>query len=161
MRFLPRFQSGRLCGMPQSGWLCFQRRGKTLMTAAEGNGCLSASNENYLESILQIGQAQGTPVRSIEIAVRMGVSRASVSKAMHLLRTSGLVDFNRYGLVSLTGEGLRVAREILERHEMLKRFLTQVLGVEESIAETEACRMEHAISEATKTKWVAYLRKTL
>jgi DtxR family Mn-dependent transcriptional regulator len=131
------------------------------MTAPEVDGSLSNSSEDYLEAILQMERIHGAPVRSIEIAGRMGVSRASVSKAMHVLRETGLVDFTRYGQLTLSEDGRRAASEILERHEMLKRFLTEVLGVEESTAETEACRMEHAIGKATKMKWVAYLKKTL
>ena len=131
------------------------------MNLSPMDGPLSESNENYLETILEIETQPGAPVRSVDIATHMRISRASVSKAMHLLGESGMVNFDRYGQVSLTGEGRRVAVEILERHLMLKRFLTQVLGVEESVADSEACRMEHAIGSATKQKWMAYLRQIL
>ena len=131
------------------------------MTVLPGEGSLSESNENYLETILEIESQPGMPVRSVDIATHMHISRASVSKAMHLLGESGMVNFDRYGQVSLTSEGRRIAAEILERHQMIKRFLIQVLGVEESVAESEACRMEHAIGSATKRKWMAYLRQIL
>ena len=131
------------------------------MTVLPGEGSLSESNENYLETILEIESQPGMPVRSGDIATHRQISRASVSKAMHLLGESGMVNFDRYGQVSLTSEGRRIAAEILERHQMIKRFLIQVLGVEESVAESEACRMEHAIGSATKRKWMAYLRQIL
>ncbi len=122
---------------------------------------LSESGENYLEAILQLETRPGEPVRSVDIAAKMSVSRASVSKAMYQLREAGWVEFDPYGLVSLTASGRQIAAEILERHLMLRRFLTKVLGVEEAVAEEEACRMEHVISPATKRKWMDYLRKIL
>ncbi len=112
----------------------------------ENRPALSESSENYLEAILQLETRPGEAVRSVDIANKMSVSRASVSKAMYQLRDAGMVEFDPYGLVSLTAPGRRIAAEILERHLMLRRFLTQVLGVEEAVADEEACRMEHVIS---------------
>lgn len=131
------------------------------MTTVPKNVPLSESGENYLETILELETSEGVAVRSVDVAAHMRVSRASVSKAMHALRDSGLVDFDPYGSVTLTGNGRRIAGEILERHEMLRRFLIQVLGVEESVADAEACRMEHAIGRETKTRWMEYLRRIL
>jgi Mn-dependent DtxR family transcriptional regulator len=49
----------------------------------------------------------------------------------------------------------------MQRHNMLKRFLTEVLHIDEETAEQDACRMEHAISEKTKEKWLQYLSRVL
>jgi len=138
-----------------------RRKGGHTMKDAMDHPALTESGENYLEAILKLEQHPGDAVRSVDVAATMSVSRASVSKAMHQLRETGLVDFDPYGLVGLTDTGRKIAGEILERHEMLRRFLTQVLGVEASVADAEACRMEHAISQSTKQKWMAYLRKIL
>ncbi len=131
------------------------------MTEQTGGLPLSESVENYLETILEIEALQDTPVRSVDIAAHLHVSRASVSKAIHLLREAGMVEFGHYGQVALTPGGRQAAAEVLERHLMLKNFLTGVLGVEESIADAEACRMEHAIGSETKRKWMEYLRRVL
>jgi len=138
-----------------------RRKGEHAMKDAMEHPALTESGENYLEAIHNLEQHPGDPVRSVDVAATMSVSRASVSKAVHQLREAGLVDFDPYGLVGLTDAGRKIAGEILERHEMLRRFLTQVLEVEASVADAEACRMEHAISQSTKQKWMAYLRKIL
>jgi DtxR family Mn-dependent transcriptional regulator len=50
---------------------------------------------------------------------------------------------------------------VLARHTMLKRFLIEILGIDQATAEIDACRMEHVISEKTRAKWLNYLKKVL
>lgn len=106
---------------------------------------LHESGENYLEVILNIQREQGR-VRSVEVARRVGVSRASVSKALSVLREAGLVEPSFYGAVVLTEAGLKRAREVRARHDLLCRFLRDGLGVDAEIAEHDACRIEHVVS---------------
>ena len=84
------------------------------MTENAGGIALSESVENYLETILEIEAQQSAPVRSVDIAAHLHVSRASVSKAMHLLREAGMVEFGHYGQVSLSPAGRQAAAEVLE-----------------------------------------------
>ena len=104
------------------------------------------SGENYLELILNLAREQEI-VRSVDIARRMNVSRASVSKALGVLREAGFVEPAYYGNVVLTPAGERRAAQIYARHELLRRYLTHILGVPPEIAETDACRMEHVVSD--------------
>lgn len=125
-----------------------------------GKQKLTPSSEDYLETILELSD-HGEAVRSVDIAGHLGVSKASVNKAMGILRDLGLIDQAHYGLIHLTDSGRLQAGDILQRHAMLKRFLIEILHISESIAEKDACRMEHVISSETRSKWLAYLRQVL
>ena len=103
------------------------------------------SGANYLEVILDIQKELGV-VRSVEIARRVGVSRASVSKALGVLRDMGLVEPAYYSDVVLTEAGLAHAQAVRHRHDLLCHYLRDVLGVSPDVAEHDACRIEHVVS---------------
>lgn len=120
---------------------------------------LTVANEDYLECIVRIeredGQTDG--VRSVDIAQRLRVSKASVNKAVTALKEQGLVDQSHYGKVMLTESGREQGEAVWNRHRMLRTFLTRELGVEFERADAEACMMEHAVSEDTMVRWMKYL----
>jgi len=116
--------------------------------------------EDYLEAILEL-ECDSQAVRSIDLAGRLGVSRAAVSKAMLNLSAKGLVEHTHYSKIRLTEEGRKHAAMILQSHRMLKRFLVEILGISEPIAEADACRLEHLISDETRQKWLSYIHRTL
>ena len=117
---------------------------------------LSPSNEDYLEAVYQLGGAVKA-IRSVDLACKLDVSKASVNKAINNLKSAGLVDQPHYGDISLTEKGLSYARNIQNRHEILSQFLTEVLGVEPERAQEEACSMEHAISDETLDRWTGFM----
>jgi DtxR family Mn-dependent transcriptional regulator len=121
---------------------------------------LTPSSEDYLETILELSETADA-VRSVDIAEHLHVSKASVNKAMGILREASLIDQAYYGLIHLTAGGRRRAEEILARHGMLKRFLIEILGIDSETAELDACRMEHVISGTTRDKWLDYLKEVL
>ena len=108
---------------------------------------LQESGEMYLETILLLSR-RGKPVRSIDVAERMGYSKPSVSRAVSLLRSGGFLSVDENGFLSLTDEGLRVAERTYERHTVLTELFVR-LGVSEETAAEDACRIEHVISEET------------
>ena len=124
---------------------------------------LSMAGEDYLESIYRImmetsdGRERG--VRSVDVAEQLGVSKASVSKALATLRESGMVEQTRYGRVMLTGAGEVYARRVWRSHRALRAFLTGELGVEPEVADEEACLLEHYLSEDTMNRWCDYLEQ--
>lgn len=120
---------------------------------------MSMSFEDYLEAIVMLGGTTETPVRSVDIANELGVSKASVSKAVSSLKARGLVDQPFYGDVTLTPEGYEYGQSVLERHRLLTFFLTQVLGIPPERAEDEACRMEHAISDESFENWKDFIKR--
>ena len=107
----------------------------------------SMSHEDYLEAIVMLGGTTDAPVRSVDVANKLGVSKASVNKAISALKEQELVVQPHYGDITLTEAGYAYGQSVLDRHRMLFDFLTKALGIEPEVAEVEACQMEHAISE--------------
>ena len=120
---------------------------------------ISKSHEDYLEAIVELGGTDKQSVRSVDVATSIGVSKASVNKAISMLKEAGLLDQPYYGDITLTSEGYEYGLSILERHHLLFSFLTKELGIDEQTADAEACLMEHAISDASFEKWMTYIKK--
>lgn len=119
---------------------------------------VSMSHEDYLEAIVMLGGTSTLPVRSVDIAAKLDVSKASVSKAVASLKASGMLNQPFYGDITLTEEGYEYGQAVLERHTMLTKFLVEAIGLDQEDAEEEACQMEHAISDESFEKWLAYFK---
>lgn len=104
-----------------------------------------SSAEDYLETILILSHRNGM-VRSIDIANELSYSKPSVSIAMKNLRENGYIKVDANGYISLEPSGLAIAEKIYERHTLFSAWLTN-LGVDPQIAQEDACRIEHVISE--------------
>lgn len=122
---------------------------------------LTMANEDYLECMVRIEREDHEleGVRSVDIAQRLGVSKASVNKAVTALKNQGLVEQSHYGKVIMTDKGRELGSAVWYRHRLVRTFLMQELGVEFDRADAEACMMEHALSEDTMARWLAYLEK--
>lgn len=107
----------------------------------------SESAENYLETILLLGRKLPV-VRSVDIANELGFKKSSVSIAMKNLREKAHITVTDAGFIYLTDTGREIAEMIYERHEMISSWLIR-LGVPETIATEDACKMEHVISRQT------------
>ena len=120
---------------------------------------LTVANEDYLECMVRIESeiGEGTGVRSVDIANQLDVSKASVNKAVAALKSQRLVDQSHYGKVMLTDEGRAIGEAVWYRHRLLRTFLMRELGVPYQRADSEACMMEHALSEDTMDRWLRYL----
>jgi DtxR family Mn-dependent transcriptional regulator len=114
---------------------------------------MTQSLEDYLEMVSFLSD-EGE-VRVTDIASRLGVSKPSVLTALRTLETRGLLEHERYRSVTLTERGKEAAAEIRGRHDFLTSFLQNVLGVSPDIAEQDACKMEHILSEETLKKMKA------
>ena len=124
----------------------------------ERMGKLTASVQDYLKALLELS-GSGGPVHSADVADAVGVSRASVSRAMEVLKGAGYITKEKYGTISLTPLGRQTAHAVKRRNELIRIFLTDVLGVSSGLAETDACRMEHTISAETAGRLEEYLRE--
>ncbi len=108
---------------------------------------LQESGEMYLETIYVLLR-DNPSVRSIDVSDSMGYSKPSVSRAIGLLRTGGYVEMAEDGSLTLTPAGREMAEKIYERHTILTEFLVR-LGVDRETAASDACKMEHVISDAS------------
>ena len=125
------------------------------------NTRMTMANEDYLEAIYELAGGAEEPVRSVDLANKLGVSKASVNKAVSVLKSRGFVTQEPYGDVIITKAGVEYGRSVFKRHLVLFHFLKDVLGVEEETAYEEACLMEHAISDGTLCRWVKYLEENM
>ncbi len=108
---------------------------------------IQESGEMYLEAIHILLQKNGH-VRAVDVAEYRGYSKPSVSRAMGVLKKANLIEVAPDGAITLTEEGVAVAEKIYERHTILTQMLVG-LGVSEDVAVEDACRLEHAISDAS------------
>lgn len=105
---------------------------------------LSTSTEDYLEAILRLIGAKGA-ARVRDIAAVLSLHKSTVSSALKGLSEKGLVEYSRYEITTLTELGKEIAQEVNRRHEVLRRFLAEVLDIPGDMAERNACRMEHVV----------------
>ncbi|MDO5116549.1 MAG: metal-dependent transcriptional regulator [Synergistaceae bacterium] len=119
---------------------------------------MQESGENYLETILILKNRNGE-VRSIDIARELSVSKPSVSRAVGILKDNGYITMEPNGELNLTESGHARADAIYERHRFITKFLAEIVGVSPATAESDACRIEHIISEETFDKIKEYLSR--
>ncbi len=117
---------------------------------------LTPNMEMYLKTIFEIID-EGKQPRVKMIAERLGVTMPSVSGAVDTLHKRGLVGHNPYGKVALTEEGESVAVKVLERNNLIYRFLNEVLGLPEATARRDACTLEHVVSRRTLARFSLFL----
>ena len=118
---------------------------------------LQESGEMYLEAIHVLSKKSDS-VRGIDIGEYLGYTKPSVSRALKVLRTEGLVKKDDDGFIKLTEAGRILAKRIYERHTVLTRLLINI-GVSEKTAAEDACRVEHYISDETFDAIKAHVRK--
>ena len=125
---------------------------------AEPRSRISPSLEDYLEAVLELaGDDNGA--RTTDVAAKLGVSKASVNQAMGLLVNRGLITRERYEPVYLTEDGRDAAQAVCRRHRAIKSFLISVLGVDESVAEEDACQIEHVVSKETMEGLIDFMER--
>lgn len=117
----------------------------------------SESQENYIETIHILSKKKPV-VRSVDIANELGFKKSSISVAMKALKEQELITVTQEGYIYLTQSGLKEAKRIYERHRILTDSLIK-LGVPAELAEEDACRVEHVISEKTFQAIKAHWKK--
>lgn len=120
-------------------------------------GKIQESGEMYLEDIL-ILRGKQEKVRAIDIVNMTGYSKPSISRAVGLLKTDGMILVDTDGYITLTKVGEGRAQKIYERHRMLAQVFESI-GVSPETATADACKIEHDISDETFDKIKEYAAK--
>jgi len=108
------------------------------------NNHLSASLEDYLEAIYNLSGTSNV-ARSKDIAELLGVSKSSVTGALRTLKEKGLANYTPYDYITLTESGQEAAAQVVRKHNILKSFFINVLGVKADVAQQAACKAEHTL----------------
>ena len=117
------------------------------------------SGENYLETIFML-EKRKRAVRSIDVATELGFSKPSVSVAMKHVRENGYIVMDAEGYITLTEAGKKIAARIYERHQLLTKYLI-ALGVDTQVAQEDACKLEHDLSEESFARLRAHYEQHL
>jgi DtxR family Mn-dependent transcriptional regulator len=118
---------------------------------------LTENLEDYLHDIYDI--LKNAPiVRIKDIAKRRNVKLSSVVIAAKSLADKGLINYQKYGYITLTEKGLEIAKEIENKKKILYKFLTEILKVSHDSAIRDAHKMEHDLSEETIQRIIQFTK---
>jgi DtxR family transcriptional regulator, Mn-dependent transcriptional regulator len=111
--------------------------------------------EEYLEAIWRL--TPGGAASPKQIADHLQVSPASVSGMLKRLAALALIEYRPYGKISLNSQGKRLALQLVRRHRLSERLLTDILGLPWEQAHAEACKFEHLISDQVEAHLLSRL----
>jgi len=117
---------------------------------------LSASLEDYLEAIFNLAN-ESNIARSKDIAKLLGVSSSSVTGALRVLKSKGLANYKPYDYITLTESGQATAAEIARKHDILKSFFINILGIKADVAQQAACKAEHALGTGIIARLLSFI----
>lgn len=111
----------------------------------------SASTEDYLEIIYEYSKNNDN-FKSVDIAKKLNISRASVSEALKKLAEQGYLTYEKYKTVSLTEKGMKIAEQVYDKHCTLCKFFEKFLQLSNEESQINACRIEHVITDTAFQK---------
>lgn len=118
----------------------------------------TVSEEDYIRAIYELADSHRA-TSSVKVANKLNVSKPSVNRAIQNLVERGFVEHEPYGPVYLTEAGEIEGEKLHNRFLSLRSFLTEILGVDEESAESEAHELEHAVSEKTAQAFESFVQK--
>ncbi len=104
--------------------------------------------EEYLEAIYILQTNKGY-VRVKDLSNYLNIKPSSVVDYLNRLSKENYIEYEKYSFIKLTDKGMKIAKNLYERHNALKEFLTMILDIDDEIAEKDACYIEHGIHEET------------
>lgn len=121
---------------------------------------ISKSLEEYLKTMYILNKQKGD-IRVTDIADKMNCTKPSVNKAIRNLKANGLVNYEVYGQIELTQEGIKHAKKVLEAYDIVYIFLTEILELSKQEAQSEAIKLKSAMSDTALNKLTKYIHKIL
>ncbi len=121
---------------------------------------ISKSLEEYLKTMYILKMQNGN-IRVTDVANKMGYTKSGVNKALYNLKDKGYVNYESYGTIELTEQGINLARKTLEIYDIVYLFLNEVLDIDSKEAEKEAEKIKSVISDETTNKLAKYVHKVL
>ena len=115
--------------------------------------------EDYIKTIFLLEQ-KNRVARVKDIADVLSVQMPSVTGALKSLKNRDLVEYEKNSFINLTPKGIKLAKAVLQRHEILVEFFNAALGMNGDYAKAQACRVEHVIDMETAqrfqnlTRWI-------
>ncbi|AEH61093.1 iron (metal) dependent repressor, DtxR family [Methanosalsum zhilinae DSM 4017] len=116
--------------------------------------------EDYLKVVQELLDEKGY-VRVKDVSKALDVSPSSVTEMFQRMDDSGYINYEKYGGVTLTDSGKEIARSTKEKYGVIRDFL-QILGVDEKMADEDACKIEHLLTPETLktlTKFAEFINK--
>ena len=124
------------------------------------SGEIAESGETYLETILVMKERRSNGlVRAVDVANELKLSKPSVSRGLGLLKEKNLIQIGMAGDIEFTPEGRKLAERFFKRHQYLTVFFKHIAKVPSDVAEADACRVEHVISDKTMKGIIAFLKE--
>ena len=121
---------------------------------------LTNSQEEYLKTIYLL-EKNNKKVRVTDIANKLKITKPSVNKAIKQLKEKAYVNYETYGKIEITKDGVKLAKKVLEAYDIVYLFLTELLGIEKKEANLEAEKMKQSMEDATLNKLAKYVQNQL
>ena len=118
---------------------------------------LRESGQDYLEAIYVLIEKNGA-VKSVDVSKYMNVTKQSVHRAIKNLKEKGFILVDEKGIITFSDSGLNVAKNIYEKHRVLATFFMSI-GVDKEIAYSDACKIEHHLSDDSFSAIKRYVDK--
>lgn len=120
---------------------------------------LSFTEENYIKALLRLTLVNGdkSEAGTNELAAHLGVKPATATDMLKKLRDKQLIDYEKYGKISLTLEGRKKAMQVLRKHRLWETFLYEKLGFAWDEVHDIAEQLEHIQSEKLVEKLDKFL----
>jgi len=106
---------------------------------------VSSTTEEYLEAIYTLQERNGS-AKTTELAKWLKVALGTVTNTVESMEKQSLIVHEPYKGVKLTAKGRKIALDVVRRHRLSERLLTDILRLEWSKAHDIACKLEHAIA---------------